>query len=194
LPLPDPDLAAEMYEWLDETLEANGYMQYEISNWAKERVESSEQGTYQYPSFACKHNVQYWRSWPYLAFGAGAHGYAGGYRYSNVLRIKTYIDRLSDIDSRISQAEFPWSPVVVNLHKQSPQDDLSDYMINNLRLVKAGVSEEDFRSLFGSGLMDVYPAELQKLTDVGLLEWFGDAIRLTRRGRLLGNQVFLRFV
>src|SRR4029453_8447338 len=35
LPLPDPDLAAEMYEWLSETLEANGYVQYEISNWAK---------------------------------------------------------------------------------------------------------------------------------------------------------------
>ncbi len=36
LPLPDPDLAAEMYEWLSETLEANGYIQYEISNWAKQ--------------------------------------------------------------------------------------------------------------------------------------------------------------
>src|SRR5689334_3122544 len=38
LPLPDPDLAAEMYEWLSETLEANGYVQYEISNWAKIKI------------------------------------------------------------------------------------------------------------------------------------------------------------
>jgi oxygen-independent coproporphyrinogen-3 oxidase len=194
LPIPDPDLAAEMYEWLGETLEANGYIQYEISNWAKQKAENSKQGIHQNPSFACRHNIQYWRSLHYLAFGAGAHGYAGGYRYSNVLRIKTYIDRLSNIDSQISPAEFPGSPVVVNLHKQSPQDDLSDYMINNLRLVQAGGSDEDFRSRFGRGLMDVYPVELKELIGFGLLEWHGDSIRLTRRGRLLGNQVFLRFV
>ncbi len=94
LPLPDPDLAADMYEWLSETLEANDYVQYEISNWAK-------------PEHECKHNLQYWRGLPYLAFGAGAHGYADGYRYSNVLRIKTYIERLTtsritNIESRIS--------------------------------------------------------------------------------------------
>src|SRR5215207_9429730 len=69
LPLPDPDLAAEMYEWASETFEANGYIQYEISNWAK-------------PGHECRHNLQYWRGRPYLAFGAGAHGYANGYRYS----------------------------------------------------------------------------------------------------------------
>src|SRR5512139_4074451 len=46
LPIPDPDLAADMYEWLGETLEANGYIQYEISNWARVndegRVQNSE--------------------------------------------------------------------------------------------------------------------------------------------------------
>ncbi len=34
LPLPDPDLAAEMYEWASEAFDAAGYLQYEISNWA----------------------------------------------------------------------------------------------------------------------------------------------------------------
>jgi oxygen-independent coproporphyrinogen III oxidase len=197
LPIPDPDLAAEMYEWLSETLETNGYFQYEISNWAKDAEQSSPNGFSlrpPSPGLACRHNLQYWRSLPYLAFGAGAHGYTNGYRYSNILRIKTYIDRLANIDSRISQAEFPRSPVVVNLHKQSPQDELSDYMINNLRLVQAGVSDDDFKSRFGDGLMDVYAIELQELIRVGLLEWYGSSIRLTRRGRLLGNQVFVRFV
>ena len=194
LPIPDPDLAAEMYEWLGETLEANGYIQYEISNWAKQEAADSKQRADQNPAFACRHNIQYWLSLPYLAFGAGAHGYASGYRYSNVLRIKTYIDRLSNIESRISHEEFPRSPVVVNLHKQSLQDDLSDYMINNLRLVQAGISDADFKSRFGRGLMDVYGVELQDLVNVGLLEWNTDSIRLTRRGRLLGNQVFMRFV
>jgi oxygen-independent coproporphyrinogen-3 oxidase len=131
---------------------------------------------------------------PYLAFGAGAHGYASGYRYSNVLRIKTYIDRLLNIDDSASRMEFPRSPATVNLHKQSRQDELSDYMINNLRLVQAGVLDADFRSRFDHGLMDVYPTELRELVAVGLLEWHAGAIRLTRRGRLLGNQVFMRFV
>jgi oxygen-independent coproporphyrinogen-3 oxidase len=67
-------------------------------------------------------------------------------------------------------------------------------MINNLRLLQSGVSEEDFRSRFGSGLMDIYPVDVPELVNVGLLEWQGYSVRLTRRGRLLGNQVFLRFV
>ena len=79
LPLPNPDLAADMYEWAMEFLEENGYVQYEISNWAKDdRRLTTDHGQ---PSFACKHNLQYWRSLPYLGLGAGAHGYAGGKRY-----------------------------------------------------------------------------------------------------------------
>jgi oxygen-independent coproporphyrinogen-3 oxidase len=67
-------------------------------------------------------------------------------------------------------------------------------MINNLRLVQTGVSDEDFITRFERGLMDIYPVEIQELISVGLLERHGDSIRLTKRGRLLGNQVFLRFV
>ncbi|HLO17114.1 MAG TPA: radical SAM family heme chaperone HemW [Anaerolineales bacterium] len=192
LPLPDPDLAAEMYEWASETFEANGYLQYEISNWARDRQMSKVRPLT--PTLACKHNLQYWRGLPYLAFGAGGHGYANGYRYSNVLRIKTYIDRLANLATRNSNIEFPLSPATVNQHKQSLQDDFSDYMLNNLRLVKAGVWDEDFKSRFGSGLMDVYASEVQELIGFGLLEREGDSIRLTKRGRLLGNQVFMRFV
>jgi coproporphyrinogen III oxidase-like Fe-S oxidoreductase len=54
-----------------------------------------------HPFYACRHNLQYWRGLPYLAFGAGGHGYADGYRYSNVIRIKTYIERLSHPSSFI---------------------------------------------------------------------------------------------
>jgi oxygen-independent coproporphyrinogen-3 oxidase len=71
---------------------------------------------------------------------------------------------------------------------------MSDYMLNNLRLVKAGVSDEDFQSRFGSKLMDVYSAEVEELIRFGLLEQSDDAIRLSSRGRLLGNQVFMSFV
>jgi oxygen-independent coproporphyrinogen-3 oxidase len=71
-------------------------------------------------------------------------------------------------------------------------------MINNLRLVEVGVAEADFRSRFGSGLSDVYPKEMDELTHAGLIEKKtsenSEVFRLTRRGRLLGNQVFMRFL
>lgn len=203
LPLPDPDLAADMYEWACEYLEINGYVHYEISNWAKnkDRKMFPPSSFISDPFFACRHNLQYWRSLPYLAFGAGAHGYAGGYRYSNALRIKTYMDRLTEIESRIPNIEFPLSPAAVNQHKQTLQDDMSEYMLNNLRLVQAGVAEADFRSRFGRGLLDVYPKEIDELIRVGLLECKtsgsfenSEVYRLTKRGMLLGNQVFMQFL
>ncbi|MBI3738326.1 MAG: radical SAM family heme chaperone HemW [Chloroflexi bacterium] len=193
LPLPDPDLAAEMYEWASETFEANGYVQYEISNWAK-------------PGRECRHNLQYWRGLPYLGLGAGAHGYADGYRYSNVLRIKTYIERMNDIrysNSRISNIEFPLSPATVNQHRQSTDDDMSEFMMTGLRLTREGIAAPAFRQRFGSGLLDEYPKEINELINLGLLEWAkgtsevigtSDVLRLTSRGRLLGNQVFMRFI
>jgi oxygen-independent coproporphyrinogen-3 oxidase len=190
LPLPDPDLAAEMYEWMSETLEANAYVQYEISNWALDgrtshvKVQNPTSDVRPLtPALACRHNFQYWRSLPYLAFGAGGHGYANGYRYSNVLRIRTYIERLSALDPQGSKLEFPLSPATVNHHQQTLTDDMSEYMLNNLRLVEAGVSDADFRSRFGSGLMDIYAAEVEELIRFGLLEWGEDSIRLTKRGR-----------
>ncbi|MFN8412507.1 MAG: radical SAM family heme chaperone HemW [Anaerolineales bacterium] len=193
LPLPDPDLAADMYEYTEEFLEQHGYVHYEISNWAKDKFGIMKDEKEIHPFFACKHNLQYWHSLSYLAFGAGAHGYANGYRYSNVLRIKTYIERLSHPSSFILHP-FPLSPATVNQHKQSVQDDISEYMLNNLRLVYAGVTETDFRLRFGSELLDVYPQEMEQLIHDGLIEKNKDLYRLTRRGRLLGNQVFLRFV
>jgi putative oxygen-independent coproporphyrinogen III oxidase len=192
MPLPDPDLAAEMYEWASETFAANGYTQYEISNWSK-------------PEQACKHNLQYWRGLPYLAFGAGAHGYADGYRYSNVLHIKTYIDRLTNLLSQPTKYAFPLTPATVNQHKQTLQDDISEFMMTGLRLTDEGISENEFQARFGVSIRAVYKTEIEELLKLGLLERVNDTpllegegvevrLRLTQRGRLLGNQVFMRFV
>jgi len=207
LPIPNPDLAADMYEWTMDYFLQSDYAQYEISNWAKQKAEGSGQKAAVdsafslLPSaFVCRHNLQYWRSLPYLGLGAGAHGYAGGYRYSNALRIKTYIERLTNHQLPITN--YPLTPATVNKHKQTLKDDISDYMINNLRLVEAGVAESDFRLRFGSGLLDVFLKEIGELIGAGLLDVIktsevlktSEVYRLTRRGRLLGNQVFLRFV
>ena len=207
MPLSDPDLAAEMYEWAGETFEAAGYFQYEISNWAVDHQSSiaNRQSKIENcsPVFACLHNLQYWRGLPYLGFGAGAHGYADGYRYSNVLRIKTYIDRMSNSADRISNLDFPLSPATVNQHRQSSQNDMSEYMLTGLRLTREGVAASAFLHRFGRGLQEVYGNEIDELIHLGLLEWHketsevaetSEVLRLTSRGRLLGNQVFMRFL
>jgi oxygen-independent coproporphyrinogen-3 oxidase len=191
MPLPDPDLAADMYDWASETLEAAGFGQYEISNWGK-------------PGLECRHNLQYWRGLPYLAAGAGAHGYVNGYRYSNVLRIKTYIDRLSPHELRNRNYEFPLTPATVNQHHQTTQDDMGEFMMTGLRLTREGVSAKTFRERFGQEMDIVFGKEIEELIRLGLLEWAdsplpmgegaGVGVRLTRRGRLLGNQAFMRFV
>ncbi|MBL8097835.1 MAG: radical SAM family heme chaperone HemW [Anaerolineales bacterium] len=207
LPLPNPDLAADMYEWACEYLSQSGYAQYEISNWGldgrpKTTDRNSPSAVRRPPSYACQHNLQYWRSLPYLGLGAGAHGYVNGIRYSNVLRIKTYIERSTNYESRITNYEFPLTPATVNHHKQNLQENMSDYMLNNLRLVQVGVAESDFRSRFGSGLLDVYQKEIEELIQKGLIEKkqtsevlkTSEVYVLTKRGRLLGNQVFIKFL
>ena len=205
IPIPDPDLAADMYEWAGETLEAAGYQQYEISNWAIDRghpkgtlpqtVEgqlSTVDAQFLSPSHACAHNLQYWRGLPYLAVGAGAHGYVNGYRYSNVLRIKTYIDRLTI--SRLPTLKFPFTPATVNHHRQTLHDDMGELMMTGLRLTREGVSAETFHERFGQEMDVVFGEEIKELIRLGLLEWQAKRLVLTRRGRLLGNQVFMRFI
>jgi oxygen-independent coproporphyrinogen-3 oxidase len=189
IPFPDPDSAAEMYEWADDQLSSAGYENYEISNWSL-------------PGYQCKHNLQYWRNQPYLGFGAGAHGYAGGYRYSNVLRIKTFNNRLEEIPA--NDLPFPLSSATVNHHRNTPRDDMQETMMTTLRLTREGISTRVFRERFGLDLMEVFGNEIEDLTRLGLLEWADDplaqlvqagrSIRLSKRGRLLGNQVFMRFV
>lgn len=70
IPLPDDDLAADMYTYAVDTLGAAGYSHYEISNWARAGGEAE----WQTPPLASAHNLIYWRNQPYLGLGAGAYG------------------------------------------------------------------------------------------------------------------------
>jgi putative oxygen-independent coproporphyrinogen III oxidase len=63
-PMPDDDLAAEMYELMIDRLQGAGYEQYEISNFAK-------------PGFESRHNTKYWRLDPVYGFGVSAHSFDG---------------------------------------------------------------------------------------------------------------------
>jgi len=71
---------------------------------------------------------------------------------------------------------------------------MQETMLTGLRLTREGVSAEDFAARFGIQMRDVFGREIDELNGMLLLEWAGPILRLTKRGRLLGNQVFMRFV
>jgi oxygen-independent coproporphyrinogen-3 oxidase len=174
----DADLAADMYEAAAELLASRSFTQYEISNWSL-------------LGKTCQHNLQYWRNLPYLGFGAGAHGYAGGMRYSNALRIKTYIDHLKS--PRLT-TPFPLSAASVTHARILPFEEMQETMLLGLRLTSEGVNKNAFHARFGKQMLEVFNSEMEELINKGLLEREGDVLHLTSKGRLLGNQVFYHFV
>lgn len=169
LRVPDDDATGAMYELAIERLGAAGYEQYEISNWAR----SGQQ---------CAHNLAYWLNVDYFACGAGAHGHLFPRRYADVLGIDDYIGRI--------QAGI--SPIA-DVTDLTLRDLMAETMFMGLRM-QVGVSFAHFRALCGMELTEVYASELTDLTALGLLEQDATGVRLTPRGRMLGNRVFERFV
>ncbi len=178
---PDDDLAADMYEWSAERLEAAGFTQYEISNWARR----DEQGRL----LDCRHNLQYWLARPYFGFGAGAHGYVGDTRAANVRGVNEYIRRINR-----GAARFPLGAAVSETWPIDRRTAMQEMMMVGLRLVESGVERADFLGRFGASVDEIFGREIHDLVAKGLLEDGGECIRLTRRGRLLGNLVFMQFV
>ena len=184
LPLPDSDLAADMYEWASTLLAENGWHQYEISNWA--RPQTAPELTMQ----QCRHNLQYWRNLPYLGFGAGAHGFAGGIRYSNALAPQAFIKRMQAARPR----PFPSSPACVQRTEVSATVEMNDTMLMGMRLTDEGVSATAFEARFGTTLAAQFGDKLRALQHRGLVDWTAERARITPGGRLLANMVFTEFV
>jgi oxygen-independent coproporphyrinogen-3 oxidase len=176
LSTPDPDLAADMYDLAEEWLVDAGYRQYEISNWSR-------------PGYECAHNLVYWRNRPYLGLGAGAHSSLQGQRWWNVQPVQTYIDRI------VEGADTAWpSPAAQDGEVIDRPLEMGETMMLGLRLTREGIAESDFRQRFGVSLEEVYGDVIQDLKRQGLLMWRDGRLCLTRRGRLLGNQVFAEFL
>ena len=178
---PDPDVAAEMYELADKLLLENGFECYEISNYFKkdEKVD-----------YRCRHNLQYWRNLPYLGLGAGAHGYIEKMRYENIGGIPDYIKSM-----RSSNSEAKMSPVITETTEIDHFTEMQETMMVGLRLVDEGVSIRQFTKRFLVSPLDVFSSEIKSLSESKIIEIVdGKTIRLSKNGRLLGNQAFIHFV
>jgi len=183
VPEPDSDLAADMYLLAEELADRAGYEHYEISNWAL-------------PEHACRHNLTYWRNQPYLGVGPGAHSYLDGYRFANHRSPQRYIQRIREWSRQPTGAMD-----LTVLRQHGPVDtveavdsrlEMAETMMLGLRLGE-GVSENTFHQRFRAAIREVYGVQIQELEQLGLLCWQESRLRLTSRGRLLGNEVFQRF-
>jgi oxygen-independent coproporphyrinogen-3 oxidase len=168
-PAPDPDQAASEYELAEEFLENSGYMQYEISNWARPGRES-------------RHNLTYWQGIPYMGVGAAAHSFLDGKRTANTESLDDYLEALA-------KGRLPAGTSEVIDSKTG----LAEAVILGLRL-NEGINMNDIERRFKVNLGSLFGTEIVELTELGLLQQIGGRLRLTARGRLLGNEVFLRFL
>ena len=175
-PMPDDDLAAEMYELAEEVLDAAGYEQYEISNWAR-RV-----GAKHVSPLQSRHNLTYWHNEPYLGFGAGAHSCFGGERFWNVLSPLEYVQRIERGESAVAGRE-----------EISRELEMAETMILGLRL-NEGIAFAKFTERYGEDARVKYARQLRESRVLGLLEQLDERARLTPRGRLLSNEVFWRLL
>lgn len=87
---PDSDLQADLYELTDDLLQREGFVHYEISNWAR-------------PGFECRHNMKYWTGAPYLGLGVSASSYRDGARFTNPRDVKAYRETLGSPPAEVQR-------------------------------------------------------------------------------------------
>lgn len=165
LQLPDEQLERQMYWYVKNTLELNGYKHYEISNFAKQGKES-------------KHNLNCWEQKEYIGLGVAAHSYLNNIRYSN--SIFTSSNLWDFTDKNIEE-------------KQNLEDKKKEYMLLGLRKIE-GVSIQKFKEKYVDNPIFLYRQQLEKLIAENLLVIDGDFIRLTNKGIDLANLVWEEFV
>ena len=162
--LPDEELERNMYWYVKNTLENNGYIHYEISNFSKKGFES-------------KHNMNCWNQEEYLGFGVAAHSYNNKIRYSNTNSIEEYIKGSNKI-----------------IHeKQTLEDMQKEYMLLGLRKIE-GINIQKFKNKFAQNPIFIFKEQLNKLVDEELIIVDGNEIKLTNKGLDLANIVWEEFV
>ncbi len=179
---PDEDLAADMYLLAQQKMADCGYHHYEISNWSVRGFES-------------QHNLTYWRNQSYLGLGPGAHSYLNNQRFSNIKPPREYINKLSDysiLSSSTLEERINSSPVINEIEIIDRRAEIAETLMMGLRLHE-GVNLQKFKQRFNSMPSDVYPKEVDELYTLGLLEKDDETLRLTPRGKMLGNEVFSKF-
>jgi oxygen-independent coproporphyrinogen-3 oxidase len=196
----DEDLACAMYEELVEAAAARGFVQYEVSNFARNEqgngvVERRGAGSSailhsntpapqdSVPAFACRHNVNYWRGGSFYGLGPGATSYVRGVRAKNAPDTRLYCERLGRGQRAIESRE-----------KLTPLARAGETAAFGLRML-AGWRFDEFRRVTGYDLRREWRGEMRRLVEQGWGRLTLDRFRLTRQGLRFADaaaELFLR--
>ena len=155
----DEETERTMYDTLIDRLEASGYEQYEISNFAK-------------PGYRSRHNSSYWTGIPYIGIGAAAHSFDGNSRSWNIDDIQRYIDGLQQ-GQRLFEEEL--------LDEDTRYNDTVTVALRTregLNLTRLSKPHRQYCL-----------ENAKRFIDDGLLKNDGDRLHLTRRGLFVSDMI-----
>ncbi|HUI43716.1 MAG TPA: radical SAM family heme chaperone HemW [Terriglobia bacterium] len=169
LEVPGEDFLADAYGQAQDSLAGAGYLQYEISNFAR-------------PGFESRHNRKYWRLEPYLGLGAGAHSFDGQSRWANETSTAEYAARLALGELPIAE----WRPV-------REAEQVEEFFFLGLRQ-RDGVDLGGLTSRWGRAAVERWRPRIRSLVRDGWLEERGERLYLAPRAYLVSNEVFQEFL
>jgi oxygen-independent coproporphyrinogen-3 oxidase len=185
----DEDLACDMYELLVDRAGAEGLIQYEVANFARDPVRSDRPPAAalelqtRTPFFACQHNVNYWRGGAFEGIGPSATGYVDGVRFKNWSNTQMWCELVEKGRRPIESRE-----------QLEPLGRAGETAAFGLRMV-AGWPFADFERVTGFGLPEQWGKELDQLVRQGWGDRGETGFRLTREGLRFADsaaQLFLR--
>jgi oxygen-independent coproporphyrinogen-3 oxidase len=160
----DLEHEARLYETTWASLEAAGYGQYEISNFAR-------------PGHACLHNLNTWRMQEWVGLGPSAASQHAGLRGANVADLAQWQARLA-LGERVTEDRVALTPALL----------AEDALIFGLRL-NAGVNLAELRGRFPAAPWPAVELQIERLQDAAVAEMANGHLRLTPRGRIIADTV-----
>lgn len=163
----DDDFTLVLYDYCIDTLETNGYHQYEISNFAKKGKK-------------CRHNIRYWKVDEYLGFGQSAASYINKARFSN---------NNIDYEQSINNGIIP----ITQYSIQTTKDLYEEWIFLKLRM-NEGIIIDELDEKFKMNFRQTYAKVLQDLKSRKLINDYSHSLSLTREGFKVSNSIFLEFI
>ena len=164
----DEDYDADLYELTIDFLAHNGFVQYEVSNFAK-------------PGFECIHNNSYWKYKDYLGFGTSSHSFIEGKRWWNYSSLSFYLESINKKNHAVAGEEILTKSQMLN-----------EYVMLALR--SSGLNTVDFIRRFGSNWLKEKESLIQVMIENGFMRQEENKIKLTAKGYAICDEIIKNLV
>lgn len=183
--LPSEDTVYQIGKMTQDVLAENGYLRYEISNYAKKGYE-------------CRHNIGYWQRKEYLGVGLGAASLVDEVRYSNLTDLDAYIEqsfhvKQTTIADTQTKKEIPATNLCREAAALTKNAQMEEFMFLGLRMTE-GIQKNQFYQAFGFTVDHIYRDVVQKLSAQELLVDTTTSVYLTDKGIDLSNYALAQFL